>query len=287
MSEGAHALPAPTWVIEPRRRGPAATLRAIWTNRHFVRFLSVRTLQKIYRRTKLGWLWLFILPLFPVFLRAAVFGLMLRAPSDGAPYLIFLMAGTLCWDLFASSVMWGTRSLQLNLGMLEHVYVPRVVLPLASVAPAWVEFAIKLALFSGFIIAWLSSSAAPELTFTRLLWAPVAIALAFATALAIGLFTAVWGAVARDARLTMGQLLSVWFLATPVLYPLSAVPEPWRAWMALNPLAAAVETFRWAVLGTGQLPADALVIATVIVAIVITGGLSFYGRLEQRAEDGL
>jgi len=275
------------WVIEPRSRGAVATLRSLWSNRHFVRFLAVRTLQKIYRRTTLGWLWLLILPLFPVFVRTLIFGVLLAVPSDNTPYLIFLMAGSICWDLFASSVMWGTRSLQLHLGMLDQVYVPRVALPLAAVAPAFVEFAIKLVVFGGFIAWWGLGSNAPAWTASRLFYAPAGLLLAFSAALAIALFTAVWGAVARDARLTMSQVLSVWFLATPVLYPLSAVPEAWRPWMALNPLAAAVETFRWSVLGSGSLPQGELMQSAVLVMVVLIGGLMFYGRLEQRAEDGL
>ena len=82
------------------------------------------------------------------------------------------------------------------------------------------------------------------------------LALAFLFALAISFFTSIWGETARDIRFALGQLLSVWYLLTPVLYPLSQVPEEQRGWMLLNPLAIIVETFKWGLFGVGEFYRD-------------------------------
>lgn len=262
-------------------------LRELWGARHFARFIAIKTLQKIYRRTLLGWAWLFILPLFPFLLRTVLFGGLLNVPSHGRPYMLFLVAGSLCWDFFSSAVTWGTRGLQLHESTLKFVSVPRVVLPIASMAPAFLDLAIKSVLLVGFGILFEFLAPGRSLVWsTHVAWSPLAVLLAFLTALAVSLFTSVWGRRARDARFTMGQLTAVWFLLTPVLYPMSSVPAEWHGWMMLNPLAASVETFKWSVLGVGELPARALATSFAVVGVALIGGLALYGEIERRADDG-
>lgn len=265
----------------------AATIGETWRARRFISYIGRRTLQKMYRRTKLGPAWLFILPLFPFALRTLVFGGLLNVPSDGTPYLLFLVTGSICWDFFASALNWSTRGLQLHEGALKHVYVPRLVLPIATMAPAFLDLLIKtvLLLLMGVIFGVLTPGRSLTLS-PRLIWAPIAVALSFLTALAVGLFTSVWGRRARDARFTMGQILSVWSLLTPVLYPMSAVPAAWQPWLLLNPLAAAVETFKWSVLGVGELPHKALGTGLGVVTLLLIGGLALYGEIERRLDDG-
>ena len=88
---------------------PIATIGEVWRYRRLLGFIGDRALRKMYRRTVLGWLWLFINPLFPIALRAVIFGGLLGVGSDGIPYFLFLLAGTVVWDVFAASLMWGTR----------------------------------------------------------------------------------------------------------------------------------------------------------------------------------
>lgn len=271
------------WVVQPRQTNLLTMIREAWAARGLVSYVGRRTLQKMYRRTKLGKAWLFITPLFPFVLKTLVFGAMLKVPSDGTPYLLFLMAGSICWDVFASAVSWSTRGLQLHEGAMKQIYVPRLVLPIATMAPAFLDLLIKtvLLLIMGAVFAVLAPGRSLTMSI-RLVWAPVAVLLSFLTALAIGLFTSVWGRRARDARLTMGNVLSVWSLLTPVLYPMSAVPTAWQPWLLLNPMAAAVETFKWSVLGVGELPVEALGTSFGVVALLLAGGLALYGEIERR-----
>ena len=102
------------WEVTPRYPGPIATIGEVWRYRRLLGFIGDRALRKMYRRTVLGWLWLFINPLFPIALRAIIFGGLLGVGSDGIPYFLFLLAGTVVWDTFAASLMWGTRSLEMN-----------------------------------------------------------------------------------------------------------------------------------------------------------------------------
>ena len=274
------------WEITPGTTGVVATIRDVWTHRRLLVFVGWRALQKRYRLTVLGWLWLFIHPLFPLALRALIFGGLIGVSSDGLPYFLFLVAGSLVWDTFASSLMWGTRALEMNRHLADQIYLPRALLPFANMTPAIFDFFLKAAVF-GLAVAYYA--AADGRLYVRggapLLWAAAALLLAFTLAAALSFFTSIWGETTRDMRFTLGQLLSVWMLLTPVLYPLSAVPEPYRAWILLNPMAVVAETFKWGLFGVGEFRPVAFAATWGAVLIVLLVGLAYFARAEARALD--
>jgi lipopolysaccharide transport system permease protein len=260
-----------------------ATVVDIWHYRRLLPFVGGRALRKIYRRTALGWLWLFINPLFPLALRALVFGALLGVGSDGVPYFLFLLGGTILWDVFANSLMWGTRSLEMNRDLTDRVYHPRAILPLGNVTPAAVDLAIKSGVF---VLALMYYAFRDGHVYVRadpsLVWAAIALLMAALLALAISFFTAVWGESARDARFALGQLLAIWYLLTPVLYPISQVPEAQRRWFLLNPLATIAETFKWSLFGIGEFHARSLLTMAIAIPVLFLLGLMYFARAEAR-----
>lgn len=278
VSAADHEHAQETWRITSEIPGPVRTLRDVWTYRRLLRFLAVRTLQKIYRRTVLGWLWLFIIPLLPIALRTFVFGGLLGVSSDGIPYFLFLTAGTVVWDLFASNLTGGTRGLELH-GDIQDVYVPRVIMPIASTARAWLDLVIKLgvlvlaAAFFSFHDGRAYIVIAPSL-----FWAAAALLLAALFGLAVALFTSVWSEQTRDARYALGQLLAIWYLVTPVLYPMSSVPESWRTWLLLNPMAAIAHTFKYGLFRLGEPRLQEFGIAALTVTVVLVTGIRYFAR---------
>jgi len=271
------------WDVSPRYPGTIATLAEVWQYRRLLGFIGDRALRKMYRRTVLGWLWLVINPLFPIALRAIVFGGLLGVGSNGLPYFLFLLAGTVVWDVFAASLMWGTRALEMNRDLSDQIYHPRAILPFGNMTPALLNLALKAAVF---IAALIFYTLRDDRVYLRgdpaLLWAGAALALAFFLALAISFFTSIWGETVRDIRFGLGQLLSVWYLLTPVLYPLSQVPEAQRGWMLLNPLAVVVETFKWGLFGVGEFYRDEFLVTTAAVLILLCAGLTYFARAEAR-----
>ena len=273
----ARAAAAPVWHNEPRTPGPVATAREVWRHRRFVRYLGYRSLRKMYQRTVLGWVWLLILPIFPIAIRALVFGGLLGATSDGIPYFLFLTAGMTTWTLFASALMWGTRGLELHRGILSRVYVPKVILPVATMTPAVLDLAIGIVILLLVSLYYAVSQGTPYLHLgLHSLWALAALALALLLALGIALFTSLWAEKARDARFTMAQVTLVWFLLTPVLYPMSQVPARHRSWMLLNPMAEVVEAFKYGVLQIGTPDPGRFVVAAVITIATLAAGLAFF-----------
>ena len=272
------------WEITPHTTGLRQTVSDAWRHRRLLGFLSTRAVQKMYRRTVLGWVWLFINPLFPLALRALIFGGLIGVSSEGIPYFLFLVAGSIAWDTFASSLTWGTRGLEMNRHLVDQIYVPRALLPFGNTAPALLDFAMKLAVFAVAIGYYL---AADDRIYVRggipLLWAVAALGLVFALSSALTFFTSVWGEGRRDMRFTLGQLLSIWYLLTPVLYPLSAVPERYRDWMLANPMAVVVETFKWGLFGTGELRPMAFGVTAAAIGALWLAGLMYFARAEAQA----
>lgn len=274
------------WTVEPRERGPVGTVREIWQHRRFVAFIGYRALRKTYARTALGWLWLFITPLFPALLRALVFGGLIGMTGDGVPYFLFLMVGTVCWDFFSGALMWGTRGLEMNRGLVDQVYLPRILMPLATMAPAALTLLFSIAMMTVTVFYYIAVDGRLYLMLgPRTLWGLYSFALTGTLAVGIVFFTSVWGEIARDARFVMSQVLTVWFLVTPILYPMSALSPETAQWMLLNPLAAPIETFKWSLLGVGRFDPDALLVSTSMVAGVFLLGLLFFSRVEMRKVD--
>lgn len=270
------------WEVTPRYPGAAATIGEMWHHRGLVRFVGDRALKKTYRRTILGWLWLFINPLFPLALRVLIFGALLGVGSDGLPYFLFLLAGTVVWDVFAGSLMGGTRALEMNRDLTETIYHPRAILPFGTIAPAMVNLGVRVTVFALAVVYYALTDRLYLRGDEGLVWAAAALVLALACALAISFFTSIWGEAARDARFALGQLLSIWYLLTPVLYPLSQVPEQYRWWMLLNPLAIVVETFKWGLFGVGQFYPVAFGGTGAAVLVLLFAGLAYFARSEAR-----
>jgi lipopolysaccharide transport system permease protein len=271
------------WETSPRYPGPLATIVEVWEYRGLLGYIGDRALRKMYRRTVLGWLWLFINPLFPIALRAVIFGGLLGVGSNGLPYFLFLLAGTVVWDVFASSLMWGTRSLEMNRDLTDQIYHPRALLPLGNMTPALLNMGLKVGVFIAALIFYTVRDGHVYVRLDpSLLWAAAALALAFLFALALSFFTAIWGEMARDIRFALGQLLSVWYLLTPVLYPLSQVPEAHRGWMMLNPLAIIVETFKWGLFGVGAFDARAFGWTAAAMLALCAAGLTYFVRTDAR-----
>jgi homopolymeric O-antigen transport system permease protein len=269
------------WEIAAGDPGVGQSLGDLWRHRRLVPFIGGRALRRITRRTVLGWLWLFINPLLPLTLRVVIFGMLLQVPSEGLPYPLFLIAGSMLWDTFAASLLWGARSLEMNRHLTEQIYVPRSLLPLGNVVPALLDFAITGAVFLAVLAYYTISDGhwylAPG---PQLVWAAASVALMFGFALSVSLFTSVWGETWQDTRLGLTQLMGVWYLLTPVLYPLSAVPEPYRGWMLINPLAIVLETFKWGLFGIGELRPQAFAWTAGAVLVIMLLGLVYSIRTE-------
>lgn len=280
---------AASWVIEARRPGMLAQGREIWKHRHLFAYFARRAVERTYARTILGWLWLFVRPLAPLAISTLVFGGLLKVPSEGVPYFLFFLVGMTGWNLFENSLMWATRSLEINRRLVTKLYFPHLILPLASITPALVDFAIYCGLIFSASVYYFLTEGRLYVGGGGLAWlaAAVSVGMTLLLAVGLGLWTSVLEVQSRDVRFSLRYFMRFWFYVTPVIYPLSFTREPWRSLAMVNPLAPLIEALKWGVLGIGQVHLPALLAAASIIAGLLSSGLWFFNKAEALSIDRL
>jgi lipopolysaccharide transport system permease protein len=276
------------WTNDPKRQGLVAAAREVWEYRRFVSFLGAKSFRKLYARTMLGWSWVFIGPLFPIVLNLFVFGGLIGLTSEGVPYFLFLTIGSTSWNFFAAALMWSTRGLEMHRKVIDRVYVPRVILPIATITPAIFNLLINAAVIVLVVIYfWITVGTTYLNLGLHTFWSAGALVMICILVLGIAMFTSVWGETARDARFTLGNVLQLWFLATPVLYPTSQVPLRYRQWLVVNPMASFVEAFKYGFFKTEAPDPFRFAIATIMSFALLTAGLLFFAWRSEVEETAL
>jgi lipopolysaccharide transport system permease protein len=278
-------LPAPAaatvrQVIQPASGWRPLDIGELWRFRRLLGVFVWRDLKIRYKQALLGFLWVVIQPLALTLVYSIFFGYVARIPSEGVPYPVFFLGGMILWQFFSLAVNQGSISLVAQQAIITKVYFPRPLAPLTSVVSALVDFAIMFGLliavelFYGLMPRW------------AMLTAPLFTLLAALLAFAICLWLSALDALYRDVRYALSFLIQVWYFATPIIYPLSIVPARFRWIMTLNPLAADIQGFRWAMLGGTTPPPmlDTIVSVTVTLVLLLTGAM-FFRRIEQRVID--
>ena len=261
-------------VIEPGNAGFEIGLHDLWRYRELLYFLIWRDVKIRYKQTLLGAGWAIIQPLFAMLLFTLFFGRLARIPSDGVPYPLFAYAGLLPWTFFANALTNSGNSLVGSSSLITKVYFPRVIIPSAAVLAGLLDFVIAFLLLIPMLIYY-------SIPVTRnLLLLPVFVCLAIFLALGIGMWLSALNVKYRDIRYALPFLIQLWLFASPVIYPVSIMPERWRWVLALNPMTGIIEGFRASLFG-GKL--DALTTLTSAVLTIVILIISFFAF--RRVED--
>jgi lipopolysaccharide transport system permease protein len=244
-------------------------------HRELLFFLFWRDLKVKYRQMVLGVAWTILQPLMQMLVFSILFGHFGKLPSEpGVPYAMMVLAALLPWQYFASSLVRSTASLVVDQALLKRVAFPRVIMPLAALLPALVEFVPSFAILLG-LMAWLHV----PLRWTALL-VPGFLLLTMASALAVGLWFSALNVRYRDVQYITPFLLQLWLFVTPVAYSAKIVPAgPWRLIYELNPMAVVVTGMRWALLGSDR-PEAVHLLSLAVLATVLVGGLWYFRRTE-------
>jgi lipopolysaccharide transport system permease protein len=273
MSEG-----MPTTVVEPLEGWVGLNLRDLWLYRELLYFLTWRDIKVRYKQTIFGAAWAILQPFFTMVVFSVFFGILAKIPSDGIPYPIFAYSALLPWQLFAQSLMRSATSLVANQHLITKVYFPRLTIPISAVLAGLVDFGIAFVVLLGMMFYYRIFPTAAILTL------PLFLLLAIATALAVGLWLSALNIQYRDVGYIIPFLTQAWLFATPIVYPISLVPEQWQALYGLNPMAGVVEGFRWSLLGTTP-PGPVLLASITVVILLLTGGLYYFRRMEKNFAD--
>lgn len=282
MSDRASMIPSqsdiPTLTIEAGR-GAAHYWRDLWRHRELLSLLAERDIKVRYKQTVLGVAWAVIQPAVQTVLLWFVFGKLAKMPEGGIDYPLLVLTGLLPWQLFATAFSGAGNSLVGNSHLISKVYFPRLIVPLSAVAVALVDLSILLALtvpiaaLTGVFPTW------------RLLVLPLFIALGLLIALGAGLWITALTVKYRDFRYITPFLLQIGVFITPVGYRVDYLPD-WRALMAINPLTAVVDGFRWCLLGQNvPFYGPGVAISLTVAAVLLAGGLWYFRRTERQFAD--
>jgi lipopolysaccharide transport system permease protein len=286
-SQGETPPPAATEVvrIRPPRGWQPVNLGELWRYRELLWFLAWRDVAVRYKQAALGVAWAVLQPLFTMLLFSVIFGRLANLPSDDVPYPLFSLAGLLPWQLFAYALTQSSNSVVAEQRLITKVYFPRLLVPLASVLSGLADFAVAFVLLLALMIGYHLSGGCRLTLGWPALTVPLFVALAVATALAVGLWLAALNALYRDFRHLIPFLTQFWMFASPVAYSSSLVPERWRPLYGLNPMAGVIEGFRWATLDRADPPWMMLGVSAAAVAALLVGGLFFFRRMERTFAD--
>jgi lipopolysaccharide transport system permease protein len=277
----AAATPASQQVTEihPDRGWLDLDLGAVWRYRELFIVMMMRDIQVLYKQAALGAGWAILQPVFAVAIFTIVFGYFARMPSEGIPYPLFAFAGVLPWTYFAEAVRRSSTGLVTDSELIRKIYFPRLIMPLANVVTPLLDFAIAFVVllilmgFYGIAPSW------------KFLLVPPLMVIAALLALSIGLWLAPINVRFRDIKHTLPFMIQVWMYASPIVYPLSMVPEQYQWAYSLNPMVGVIEGFRWAVFNQGEPNFMALGMSAAIIAVLLVGGLIFFRRMERTFAD--
>jgi lipopolysaccharide transport system permease protein len=273
------AAQPPVLIIEAGGSRISKQLRDLWAYRELLYFLAWRDFKVRYKQTVLGAAWAVIQPFFTMVVFSIFFGYLAKMPSDGIPYPVFAYAGLLPWSLFAHALTESSNSLVNNQSLITKVYFPRLIVPIAPLFVGLVDFGIALVVLFGMILFY---KIVPGIA---ILTVPLIVLLALLSALAVGMWLSALNVEYRDVRYTIPFLTQLWLFATPVAYPSSLLPEPWRSLYGLNPMAGVVEGFRWALLGRTNAPGPLIAVSVAAVLVLLIGGLWYFTRMERTFAD--
>jgi lipopolysaccharide transport system permease protein len=271
-------------IIEPKRKWLDLRLNELWQYRDLIILFVRRDFVSVYKQTILGPLWYLIQPLLTTIVFTIIFGRIARLPTDGLPPFLFYMSGTVIWSYFAACMTKTSDTFISNANLFGKVYFPRLSVPIAIIISNLVAFAIQYVMFLGFLVFFIitGSDVNPNI---YVLLTPVLLIIEAGLGLGFGIIVSSMTTRYRDLRYLVGFGVSLWMYATPVIYPVSAIPEQYQFIIKANPMTPIVEAFRYAFLGSGTVNFINLGYSFGFMLVVLIIGIVLFNRIEQTFMD--
>lgn len=258
-------------------------LGEVWRYRDLVYMFVKRDFISGFKQTVLGPIWFFINPIFTTIVYLIVFENIANLSTDGAPKILFYLAGVTLWNYFSSCLTGASNVFTGNAAIFGKVYFPRLVMPLTIVISNLMRFGVQMILFiSVFLYYYFKGEVQPNIW---LLATPFLIVLMAAFALGMGMIFSSLTTKYRDVQMLLGFGVSLFMYVTPVIYPLSALPEKLKTIAYYNPLSGIFECFKYGWLGVGEFSGTMLLISTVIIFTLLAIGTVVFNRVEKSFMD--
>ena len=262
-------------IIQPQRKLFDLRLGELWRYRDLVMLFVRRDFVAVYKQTILGPLWYLIQPLLTTITFTVIFGNIAQLPTDGLPQFLFYMSGTVIWTYFAECLTKTSNTFVQNANLFGKVYFPRMAVPVSILISNMITFGIQFAFFLAFMLFFALGGAAIRPNWW-ILTSPLLILIMAGLGLGFGVIISSLTTKYRDLRFLVQFGVELLKYATPVIYPISAIPERFQWVIKLNPMTPIVETFRYAFLGGGSVhPLDLAYSAGFMLVLVFIGAVMF------------
>jgi lipopolysaccharide transport system permease protein len=249
-------------------------LKEVWHYKELFYFFAWRDVKLRYRQTVLGVVWVVIQPFFTMIVFSILFGGIAKMPADGIPYPIFYYAALLPWTYFSTALSQSGNSLIASANLITKVYFPRIILPVTPALVGLVDFMIGFLVLIGMMVYYRFA-----LSWKLLLWPVLVIPLMFLT-FGFGTLLSALNVKYRDIKYAVPFFIQILLFATPIIYPVSAVPDRFQWLIALNPLTGLIEAFRAVCLPGRQINWSSLGISFAVTACLGVVSLIYFNKTE-------
>lgn len=274
------------WTEEIKSRDGlmSVNLREVWHYRDLLLMLLKRDFITFYKQTILGPIWFFLQPLMTTAMYVIIFGRVAKISTDGAPQIVFYLAGVTVWNYFADSLTKTSTVFKDNASVFGKVYFPRLIMPLSIVFSALLKFAIQFLLFIAFVLyyTYVEQRIHPN---SWVLMTPVLILMMAAFALGLGMIFSSMTTKYKDLTFLLTYGIQLFMFATPVIYPVSTISPKYRDILALNPLTSIFECFRYAYLGVGDFDPMSLLPSVAVIVVLLFTGVVIFNKVEKSFMD--
>ncbi|MEC4004437.1 ABC transporter permease [Flavobacterium sp. SUN052] len=256
----------------------------IWQYRDLLLMLLKRDFITFYKQTILGPLWFFVQPILTSLIYVVLFGQVAKLSTDNLPQMAFYLSGITIWNYFADVLVKTSSVFQSNASIFGKVYFPRLIMPLSIVFSGLLKFVIQFALFVAVVLyyTFVRESIHPNLW---VLMTPVLILLMAAFALGLGMIFSSLTTKYKDLNFLLAFGIQLYMYATPVIYPISAMPDKYRWLINANPLTGIFECFRYGYLGSGHFEPSSLIFSAVFIAFLLMIGVIIFNKVEKSFMD--
>ena len=273
-----------TLVIRPKSGWLDLHLGDLWRYRDLVMMFVRRDFFSLYKQTILGPLWFFIQPLLTTLTFTVIFGNVAQLSTDGLPKVLFYLSGVTAWNYFSECMVKTSETFNQNSGIFGKVFFPRLAVPLSVAISNLIKFGIQFGLFLCFYFYFLAGGSNIHPT-SALFLLPVLLLMMAALGLGTGIIVSALTTRYRDLRFLIQFGTQLLMYTTPVIFPLSRIPEQYRWMIAANPMTSIIETFRYGFLGTGTFSWEMLVYSAVVTAVILALGVVLFNHVEKTFMD--
>lgn len=272
-------------VIEPQRSLFDLRLGELWHYRDLVMLFVRRDFVAVYKQTILGPLWYLIQPLLTTITFTVIFGNIASLPTDGLPQFLFYMSGTVVWSYFAECLNKTSNTFVQNANLFGKVYFPRMAVPVSILISNLITFLIQFAMFLVFVLYFILRGTAIQPNWLWIALSPILILMMAGLGLGFGIIISSLTTKYRDLRFLVTFGVQLLMYATPVIYPVSSIPERFQWIILANPMTPIVEAFRFAFLGAGTVDINHLLYSFGFMVVAVMLGSIIFNRVEQTFMD--